>query len=35
MEAFSDERTFWRAVSQEGFPSPVSIRRRVGPWPTR
>jgi hypothetical protein len=22
-------------VSQDGLPSPVSIRRRVGPWPIR
>jgi hypothetical protein len=24
-----------REVSQDGLPSPVSIRRRVGPWPIR
>lgn len=33
--AFSEERIFWMVVSQEGFPSPVSIRMREGPVPTR
>ena len=35
IEAFSVERMVFREVSQEGLPSPVSIRRRVGPWPIR
>jgi len=35
MEAFSADRRCFREVSQAGLPSPVSIRRRVGPWPTR
>lgn len=35
MEAFSEDKRDFREVSQVGLPSPVSIRRRVGPWPTR
>jgi hypothetical protein len=35
MEAFSCDKMVFREESQEGLPSPVSIRRRVGPWPTR
>jgi hypothetical protein len=35
IDAFSAERMVFREVSQEGLPSPVSIRRRVGPWPIR
>jgi hypothetical protein len=35
MVAFSCSRAVLREVNHEGFPSPVSIRRRLGPWPTR
>jgi hypothetical protein len=35
MEAFSWWRRVFREVSQVGLPSPVSRRRRVGPWPIR
>lgn len=34
MLAFSEERVFLTLVSQEGFPSPVSIKIREGPEPT-
>jgi hypothetical protein len=35
MEVFSEARRVFREVSQVGLPSPVSRRRRVGPWPIR
>jgi hypothetical protein len=35
MEAFSKDRTVFREESQVALPSPVSRRRRVGPWPIR
>lgn len=33
--AFSEERVFLMLEIQEGCPSPVSIKMRVGPEPTR
>ena len=35
MVACSEDRTEERAWDQEGLPSPVSIRMRVGPVPMR
>jgi hypothetical protein len=34
IEMFSDARTDFRDVSQAGFASPVSMRRREEPVPT-
>jgi hypothetical protein len=35
MEVFSEWRRDFSEESQVGLPSPVSRRRRVGPWPIR